>query len=76
MDQVPSACFANENDDEKEALKEDLDAAEAKLATNDAELQETHEEVSRVRHEHQLLQQVADLKTGDEQIKASPKRCG
>jgi hypothetical protein len=27
-------------------LKEDLAAAEAKLATNDAELEETHEELS------------------------------
>jgi hypothetical protein len=52
---------ANEIDEEKEAFKEDLAAAEATLATNDAELQETHEEVSRVRHEQQLLQpQVAD----------------
>jgi chromosome segregation ATPase len=52
---------ANEIDEEKEAFKEDLAAVEATLATNDAELQEAHEEVSRVRHEQQLLQpQVAD----------------
>jgi len=38
---------ANEIDEEKEAFKEDLAAAEATLATNDAELQETHEEVYR-----------------------------
>jgi FtsZ-binding cell division protein ZapB len=45
---------------------------EAKLATNDAELQETHEKVSRVRHEQQLLQQqVADLNARAQQIKAS-----
>jgi len=63
---------ANEIDEEKEAFKEDLAAVEATLATNDAELQETHEEVSRVRHEQQLLQpQVADLNTRAEQIKAS-----
>jgi len=47
---------ANEIDEEKETLKGDLAAAEAKLATNDKELQETHEKVSRVRHEEQLLQ--------------------
>ena len=45
---------------------------EAKLATNDAELQETHKKVSRDRHEEQLLQQhVADLNTRAEQMKAS-----
>ena len=45
-------------------LKEDLATAEAKLASKDEELQEHHEEVSRVRHEQQLLQhQVADLNT-------------
>ena len=63
---------ANENDEEKEALKEDLASAEAKLASNDAELLETHEEVSHVRREEQLLlQQVADLNTRTEQIEAS-----
>jgi predicted nuclease with TOPRIM domain len=63
---------ANEIEEEKETLKEDLAAVEAKLATNDAELQETHEELSRVRHEQQLLQrQVVDLNTRAEQIKAS-----
>jgi len=51
---------ANEIDEEKEALKGDH-----------AELLETHE-VSRVRHEEQLLlQQVVDLKTRAEPIKAS-----
>jgi hypothetical protein len=35
---------------------EDLAAAEAKLATKGAELQATHEEMSRVRHEQQLFQ--------------------
>ena len=34
-------------DDEKETLKEDLAVAEAKLASNDTELAEAHEEVSR-----------------------------
>ena len=48
--------------DEKEALKDDLAVAEAKLASNDTELSEAHEEVSRLRHEQQLLQQqVTDL---------------
>ena len=42
---------ANETDEEKEALKEDLASAEAKLAFNDTEFLEAHEEVSRVRHE-------------------------
>ena len=51
---------ANEIDEEKEALKGDY-----------AKLLETHE-VSRVRHEEQLLlQQVVDLNTRAEQIKAS-----
>ena len=51
---------ANECDEEKEALKEDLATAEAKLASKDEELQETQEDVSR--HEEQLfLQQMADL---------------
>ena len=55
---------ANEIDEEKDAVKEDLAVAEAKLATNDTELAEAHEEVSRVRHELQLLQQqVTDLNT-------------
>ena len=59
-------------DDEKEAMKDDLAAAEAKLASNDAELHEAHEEVSRVRHEQQLLQQqVTDLNTRAEQIRTS-----
>ena len=63
---------ADEIDEEEEALKEDLAAAEAKLVIHNAELQETHEEVSRVRHEQQLLQQqVADLNTRAEHIKAS-----
>ena len=59
-------------DDEKEASKDDLAAVEAKLASNDAELHEAHEEVSRVRHEQQLLQQqVTDLNTRAEQIRTS-----
>ena len=54
-----------EIDAEKEAVKEDLAVAEAKLASTDTELAEAHEEVSRVRHELQLLQQqVTDLNTG------------
>ncbi len=65
-----SGC--TENADEKEALKDDLAVAEAKLASNNTELFEAHEEVSRVRHEQQLLQQqVADLNSRAEQIKAS-----
>ena len=47
---------SGEIDDEKEAVKEDLAVAEAKLASTDNELAEAHEEVSRVRHELQLLQ--------------------
>ena len=63
---------AGEIDDEKEAVKEDLAVAEAKLASTDNELAEAHEEVSRVRHELQLLQQqVTDLNTRAEQIKTS-----
>jgi hypothetical protein len=63
---------AGEIADEKEALKDDLAVAEAKLATNNTELFEAHEEVTRVRHEQQLLQQqVTDLNTRAEQIKAS-----
>ena len=50
MDQIPPVCFA-EDIREKEALKDDLAAAEAKLASNDTELFEAHEEVSRVHHE-------------------------
>jgi hypothetical protein len=58
---------ADEIDQEKEALKEDLVTAEAKLASN----LETHEEVSRVRHEEQLLlHQVADLNTWASHIEA------
>jgi len=45
---------------------------EAKLASTDTELAEAHEEVSRIRHELQLLQQqVTDLITRAEQIKTS-----
>jgi hypothetical protein len=56
---------AGELYDEKETLKDNLAAAEAKLASNDTELSE-------VRHEQQLLQQqVTDLNTRAEQIKAS-----
>ena len=63
---------SGEIDDEKEAVKEDLAIAEAKLASTDNELAEAHEEVSRVRHELQLLQQqVTDLNTRAEQIKAA-----
>ena len=40
-------------DDETEVSKDDLAAAEAKLASNDTELLEAHEELSRVRHEQQ-----------------------
>jgi predicted nuclease with TOPRIM domain len=46
---------ADELDDEKEALKDDLAVAEAKLASTDNELSEAHKEVSRIRHEQQLL---------------------
>ena len=63
---------SSEIDEEKEAVKEDLAVAEAKLASTDTELAEAHEEVSRVRHELQLLQQqVTDLNTRAEQIKAA-----
>ena len=63
---------ANKIDEEKDAVKEDLAVAEAKLASNDTELAEAHEEVSRVRHELQLLQQqVTDLNARAEQIKTS-----
>ena len=63
---------ANEIDYEKDAVKEDLAVAEAKLASTDTELAEAHEGVSRVRHELQLLQQqVTDLNTRAEQIKTS-----
>ena len=56
-------------DDETEVSKDDLAAAEAKLASNDTELLEAHEELSRVRHEQQLLlQQVTDLNAWAEQI--------
>ena len=55
-----------------ETLKEDLAVAEAKLASNDTELSEAHEEMSRVRHEQQLLQQqVTDLNARAEQIKVA-----
>jgi hypothetical protein len=61
---------AGDLDSEKETLKDDL--AVAKLASNDTELSEVHEEVSRLRHEKQLLQQqVTDLNIRAEQIKAS-----
>jgi hypothetical protein len=46
---------AGDLDYEKETLKDDLAVAEAKLASNDTELSEAHEEVSRVRHEQHLL---------------------
>ena len=60
---------ANEIDEDKDAVKEDLAVAEAKLASTDTELAAAHEEVSRVR---QLLQQQAtDLNTRTEQIKTS-----
>jgi hypothetical protein len=63
---------AGDLDYEKETLKEDLAVAEAKLASNDTELSEAHEEVSRVRHEQQLLQQqVTDLNARAEQIKVA-----
>ncbi len=54
---------ANEIEEEKEALKHDLATAEAKLASNDSELLEAHEEVSRVHHEQQLLQQQVTVRT-------------
>jgi len=61
-----------ELDDEKETLKDGLAVAGAKLTSNDTELSAAHEEVSRVRHEQQLLQQqVTDLNIRAEQIKAS-----
>ena len=41
MDQVPSVCI----DEEKEAVKEDLAVAKAKLASTDTELAEAHEEI-------------------------------
>jgi hypothetical protein len=56
---------ANEIDEEKDAMKEDLAVAEAKLASTDTELAEAHEEVSL------LQQQVTDLITRAEQIKTS-----
>jgi hypothetical protein len=63
---------AGDLDDEKETLKEDLAVAEAKLASNDTELAEAHEEVSRLQHEQQLLrQEVADLNARAEEIKAA-----
>jgi len=63
---------AGELDDEKETLKDGLAVAEAKLASNDNELSEAHEEVSRLQHEQQLLQQqVTDLNIRAEQIKTS-----
>ena len=53
---------ANEIDEEKDAVKEDLAVAEA----------EAHEEVSHVRYELQLLQQqLTDLNARAEQIKTS-----
>ena len=64
--------MANKIDEEKDAVKEDLAVAKAKLTSTDTELVEAHEEVSRVRHELQLLQQqVTDLNTRAEQIKTS-----
>ena len=52
MDQVPSICIvSNEINEEKEAVKEDLAVAEAKLASTDTKLADAHEEVSRVRQE-------------------------
>jgi len=63
---------AGDLDFEKETLKDDLAVAEAKLASNDTELAEAHEEVSRLQHEQQLLrQEVADLNARAEQIKAA-----
>ena len=57
--------MANNIDEEKDAVKEDLAVAEAKLTSTDTELAE-------VRHELQLLQQqVTDLNTRAEQIKTS-----
>ena len=54
------------------SIEEDQAVAEAKLASTDTELAEAHKEVSRVRHELQLLQQqVTDLNTRAEQIKTS-----
>ena len=54
------------------SIEEDQAVAEAKLASTDTELAEAHKEVSRIRHELQLLQQqVTDLNTRAEQIKTS-----
>ena len=56
----------------KKEEKEEKEALQGELASNDVELLETHEEVSPVHHEEQMsLQQVADLNTRAEQIKAS-----
>ncbi len=51
-------------------LKDDLASAEAKLASKEEELLETHEEVSCARdQEQQLRQQVADMTDRSKQIK-------
>ena len=56
--------------DENETLKDYLASAEAKLASKEEELLETHEEVSRARdQEQQLHQQVADMTDRSKQIK-------
>ncbi len=46
---------AGDLDDEKETVKDDLAVVEAKLASNDIELSEAHEEVSRLRQEQQQI---------------------
>ena len=60
--------------DENETLKDDLASAEAKLASKEEELLETHVEVSRARdQEQQLRQQVADMTDRSKQKKSSPR---
>ena len=64
--------LAGNLDDEKETVEDELAVAEAKLASNDNELSEAHDEVSRLRRELQLSrQEVADLNTRAEQVKAA-----
>ena len=69
---IPLTHGVNWNELSKKEEKEEKEALQGELASNDVELLETHEEVSRVHHEEQMsLQQVADLNTRAEQIKAS-----
>ena len=58
--------------DDKTSLVDDVATKDAEMASNKEELLESHEEVSRLRHQEQvLIQQVAGLTDRAKQIKTA-----